>query len=48
MLEAGVEKTYIQILLGHLDPRSTDVYLHMTDKAFMGIESPFDCFEGVQ
>lgn len=48
MLEAGVEKTYIQILLGHLDPRSTDVYLHMTNKAFMGIKSPFDCFGGLK
>ena len=46
MLESGVDKTYIQILLGHLDPRSTQVYLHMTNKAFMGIKSPFDNFGG--
>ena len=46
MLESGVDKTYIQILLGHLDPRSTQVYLHMTNKAFMGIKSPFDHFGG--
>lgn len=42
MLEDGVSHTYIQQLLGHRSPSSTDVYLQMTSKALMGIRSPFD------
>ena len=42
LLEGGVSKTYIQQLLGHLCPSSTDCYLQMTSKALMGIKSPFD------
>jgi len=43
-LEDGVSHTYIQQLLGHRSPGSTDVYLQMTSKALMGIHSPFDTF----
>ncbi len=42
LLEDGVSHTFIQQLLGHRSPRSTDVYLQMTSKALMGIRSPFD------
>lgn len=45
MLEEGVSHTFIQQLLGHRSPKSTDVYLQMTSKALMGIRSPFDTFE---
>lgn len=44
-LEDGISHTYIQQLLGHRSPNSTDVYLQMTSKALMGIRSPFDTFE---
>ncbi len=44
-LEDGISHTYIQQLLGHRSPGSTDVYLQMTSKALMGIQSPFDTFE---
>ena len=37
---------YIQSLLGHVDPRSTDVYLHVSNKTLLGIRSPFDNPEG--
>ncbi|MEQ3156243.1 integrase, partial [Agathobacter rectalis] len=36
----------IQSLLGHVDPRSTDVYLHVSNKTLLGIRSPFDNPEG--
>lgn len=45
MLEDGVSHTYIQQLLGHRNPSSTDVYLQMTSKSLMGIKSSFDTFE---
>ena len=44
-LEDGIIHTYIQQLLGHRSPSSTDIYLQMTSKALMGIHSPFDTFE---
>ncbi len=43
-LEDGVSHTFIQQLLGHRSPGSTDVYLQMTSKALMGIRSPYDTF----
>jgi len=42
LLEDGVSQTYIQQLLGHRSPNSTSVYLQMTSKALLGIQSPFD------
>ncbi len=48
MMEAGVEQRSIQTLLGHRDPKSTEVYLHVSNKAIMGIRSPFDREEGVR
>ena len=41
-LEDGVSHTFIQQLLGHRSPGSTDVYLQMTSKALVGIRSPYD------
>jgi len=46
LLEAGVDVKYIQVLLGHVDPRSTDIYLHVSNKTLLGIRSPFDAPEG--
>ncbi len=42
LLEAGVDRHYIQELLGHRDPKSTEVYLHVSNKVLMGVKSPFD------
>lgn len=46
LFESGVDIRYIQSLLGHTDPRSTDVYLHVSNKPLLGIHSPFDAAEG--
>lgn len=46
LFESGVDIKYIQSLLGHVDPRSTDVYLHVSNKTLLGIRSPFDVLEG--
>lgn len=46
LMEAGVEQRHIQALLGHRDPKSTEVYLHVSSKTIMGIRSPFDREEG--
>ncbi|GLC81768.1 tyrosine-type recombinase/integrase [Lacrimispora brassicae] len=42
LMEAGVDTRNIQMLLGHRDPKSTEVYLHTSNKSLMGIQSPFD------
>lgn len=42
LLESGCDIKYIQALLGHVDPKSTEVYLHVSDKTLLGIRSPFD------
>ena len=42
LMEAGVEQRNIQSLLGHRDPKSTEIYLHVSNKTIMGIRSPFD------
>nr|WP_302233063.1 tyrosine-type recombinase/integrase [uncultured Blautia sp.] len=46
LFENGTDIKYIQSLLGHVDPRSTDVYLHVSNKTLLGIRSPFDNPEG--
>ena len=46
LFENGTDIKYIQSLLGHVDPRSTDVYLHVSNKTLLGICSPFDNPEG--
>lgn len=46
LFEGGTDIKYIQSLLGHVDPRSTDVYLHVSNKTLLGIRSPFDSLEG--
>ena len=45
LLESGCDIKYIQALLGHLDPKSTEIYLHVSNKTLLGIKSPFDIQE---
>ena len=42
LFEDGVDIKYIQALLGHVDPKSTEVYIHVSNKSLLGIRSPFD------
>ena len=46
LLEDGVDIRYIQTLLGHRSPKSTEIYLHISNKALLGIQSPFDKRDG--
>ena len=42
LYENGVDIKYIQSLLGHMDPKSTEVYIHVSNKSLLGIRSPYD------
>lgn len=42
LMEDGVEIRFIQALLGHRDPKSTEVYLHISNKSLIGVKSPLD------
>ena len=42
LMEDGVEIRFIQALLGHRDPRSTEIYLHISNKSLIGVKSPLD------
>ena len=46
LFENGASLPYIQSLLGHTDPRSTMVYIHLSNKSLLQVASPFDCPEG--
>lgn len=47
LLESGANLYYIQHLLGHSSPRSTNVYLHLTRKHLSQIQSPLDRLAGI-
>ena len=47
LLEDGVDIRYIQTLLGHRSPKSTEIYLHVSNKTLLGVQSPFDKNTGV-
>ena len=42
MIENGVEMPFVQAMLGHKCYASTEVYIHVSNKAVMGIKSPLD------
>ena len=46
LFEDGAPLPYIQSLLGHTDPRSTMVYIHVSNNSLLGIKSPFDRTDG--
>lgn len=42
MIEQGVSLENIQAMMGHRTPESTHKYIHVSNKALMGIKSPLD------
>lgn len=42
LIEQGVPINYVQSMLGHRCLESTQVYIHISNKAVMGIKSPLD------
>jgi len=42
MIENGVPMPFVQSMLGHKCYASTEVYIHVSNKAVMGIKSPLD------
>ena len=42
LLERGTDLRYIQALLGHRNPKTTEIYTHITKKGMEKIKSPFD------
>lgn len=42
LIEDGVQREYVQSMLGHRSPNSTAVYINVTNKSIMGIVSPLD------
>lgn len=42
LLEKGVDLRYIQDLLGHASPKTTEIYAHITKKGWDKVKSPID------
>ncbi|MBL7135232.1 MAG: site-specific integrase [Candidatus Marinimicrobia bacterium] len=42
LLEQGTDLRYIQVLLGHKNSKTTEIYTHITKSAFNKIKSPID------
>lgn len=46
LYEDGTDIRYIQALLGHIDLRSTEIYVHVSNKRLLGVHSPYDLHKG--
>jgi integrase/recombinase XerD len=42
LLENGTDLRYIQTLLGHSSPKTTEIYAQVSTKSLRGIASPID------
>jgi integrase/recombinase XerD len=42
LLESGTDLRYIQELLGHMSPKTTEIYTHVTNRELSHIKSPLD------
>jgi integrase/recombinase XerD len=42
LMEAGTSIYHIQNLLGHTSPKTTNIYLHLTRKDLLNVQSPLD------
>jgi len=45
LLEAGTDLYHIQHLLGHTNPKTTAVYIHLSRKELTKVTSPLDLLE---
>ena len=42
LIEDETRPEYVQAMLGHRSPRSTAIYVHVSNKTLMGVKSPLD------
>jgi site-specific recombinase XerD len=47
LLEAGTSTRYIQVLLGHESPKTTEQYTHVAAVGIYRVKSPLDSLESL-
>lgn len=48
LLESGVGLYHVQKLLGHASPKTTNIYIHLTQHDILKVRSPLDLIGGLQ